>query len=99
MVIGAKDLQVDAAIDGGLLQEAASGLNTVTFTFPANANHVLKEETRNTTEIAASGDLRYNNPDAHLDPDTARLILSWLGDLLSDHAASSTDLGRGCRSV
>ncbi len=85
VLIGAKDLQVDAHIDGGLLQEAAGGLSAVTFAFPANANHVLKEETRSTAEIAASGDLRYNEPDTHLEPETAGLILSWVGDLISAH--------------
>ncbi len=86
VIIGGKDLQVDAHIDGGLLQEAASGLRNVTFAFPANANHQLKEETRSTSEIAASGELRYNDPDAHLDPETVGLILSWLADTLPDHA-------------
>ena len=76
VVIGGKDLQVDARIDGGHLQEAAGGMGNVTFAFPANANHVLKDETRSTAEIAASGDARYNDPDTHLDPETAGLILS-----------------------
>jgi pimeloyl-ACP methyl ester carboxylesterase len=83
VVIGEKDLQVDARIDGGLLQEAASGMGTVTFAFPANANHELKEETRSSADIAASGDLRYNDPDTRLDPETVGIISSWLHSLLA----------------
>lgn len=52
VVIGGKDLQVDARIDGGLLQGVAGQMRNVTFVFPANANHVLKEEPRSIAEIA-----------------------------------------------
>ncbi len=85
VVIGGKDLQVDARIDGGHLQEVAGELGNVTFAFPADANHVLKSETRSTAEIAASGNSRYNDPDTHLDPETTGLILSWLHDVLAGH--------------
>lgn len=83
VVIGEKDLQVDARIDGGLLQEAVGGMGNVTFTFPANANHELKEETRSTSEIAASGDPRYNDPGTQLDPETLDIMLSWLDGVFS----------------
>jgi pimeloyl-ACP methyl ester carboxylesterase len=82
VVIGLKDLQVDARIDGGLLQAAAGELDTVTFAFPAHANHVLKEETRDIAEIAASADLRYNDAGTRLDPETVDLIVSWLHRVL-----------------
>ena len=83
VVIGGKDLQVDARIDGGLLQEVAGEMSNVTFAFPANANHVLKEEARTIAEIAASGTLRYNDPDTRLDPETADLIVAWLQGVLA----------------
>lgn len=83
VVIGEKDVQVDAHIDGGLLQEAAGELSHVTFIFPANTNHVLKEETRTIAEVAASGDTRYSDPDTHLDPGATDATLSWLRGVLA----------------
>ena len=88
VVIGGKDLQVDARIDGVLLQEAASEMSHVTFVFPANANHELKEEKRSTADIAASANLRYNDPDTHLDPETTGLITSWLHSILATHTST-----------
>ena len=82
VVIGGKDLQVDARVDGRRLQEAAGGMSNVTFTFPASANHVLKEEQRSISDIAASGDVRYNAAGTRLDPETADLIASWLHGVL-----------------
>ena len=78
VVIGGKDMQVDARVDGRRLQEAAGDMRNVTFAFPANANHVLKEEPRSMSDIAASADARYNDPGTRLDPETADLIASWL---------------------
>ncbi len=83
VVIGEKDLQVDARIDGGRLQGVAGEMSNVTFVFPADANHVLKEEARSLAEIAVSGDLRYNDPDTRLDPKTTDFILSWLHGALA----------------
>lgn len=77
VMIGRKDLQVDVTLDGGPLQNAARGLDHVTFAFPANANHVLKEETRSVDEIVASGDARYNAPESRLDPDAVSTLVSW----------------------
>ncbi len=83
VVIGGKDMQVDARVDGRRLQEAAGDMSNVTFAFPANANHVLKEEQRSMSDIAASGDARYNDPDTRLDPETTDLIASWLRGVLA----------------
>lgn len=83
VVIGRKDAQVDAELDGKPLQEAAAGAATVRFGFPANANHVLKEEARTIPEVVASGDLGYNLPGTRLDPETVELITSWLRDVLA----------------
>ena len=44
VIIGKKDLQVDW--QGEPLQHAATGHEEVTFFFPENANHVLKQERR-----------------------------------------------------
>ena len=79
VVIGKMDLQVDWQADGEPLQRAAVGHADVTFLFPENANHVLKQELRSRSalppaEIATS----YNGPDTRLDPDAMASILAWL---------------------
>lgn len=77
VLIGGRDTQVDAEIDGDRLQEAARGKNNVTFAFPPNANHVLKEEHRPPTEVAAAPGSGYNEDGTHLDPDALTTILTW----------------------
>ncbi|HLJ34735.1 MAG TPA: alpha/beta hydrolase [Ktedonobacteraceae bacterium] len=79
VIIGKKDLQVDWQVDGEKLQLAAAGYEEVTFLFPENANHVLKQELRPRedvvpAEIAES----YNGPDTRLDPLALIAILEWL---------------------
>jgi uncharacterized protein len=81
VIIGKKDIQVDWHVDGEPLQRAAVGHKQVTFLFPENANHVLKQELRPRSalvpaEIAES----YNGPDTHLDPQALTSILEWLAD-------------------
>lgn len=83
VIIGGKDLQVDARIDGGLLQDAVGELGNVMFAFPAHANHVLKEEKRTIADIIASANLGYNDPDTRLDPETVDIIVSWLHSVLA----------------
>ncbi|SDE35389.1 alpha/beta hydrolase family protein [Auraticoccus monumenti] len=78
VLIGAKDLQVDVHADGEPLREAAAGMDDVMFAFPANANHVFKEDLRDTAEIAASPGSGYNEPGTRLDPESLELILTWL---------------------
>jgi hypothetical protein len=78
VLIGGKDIQIDARADGEPLREAASGNANVTFAFPANANHVFKEDARPISEIAASRDPRYNEVDARLDSESLAIILDWL---------------------
>ncbi|MDJ0312610.1 hypothetical protein [Arthrobacter sp. H35-D1] len=78
VLIGEKDVQIDAHADGGPLQAAAAGMDNVTFTFPPNANHVFKEDSRTTAELATSPGNGYNAPDTHLDPESLKAILSWL---------------------
>ncbi len=79
VIIGKKDLQVDWQADGEPLQRAAAGHEEVTFLFPENANHVLKQELRPRSslvpvEITES----YNGPDTRLDPQALASILEWL---------------------
>ena len=81
VLIGGKDIQIDQHADGDPLQEVAAGMPNVTFAFPPEANHVFKADARTTAEIAASGDPRYNAPDARLDPESLGTILGWLSRL------------------
>lgn len=77
VIIGKKDIQADWEADGGKLQEAAAGKDNFTFSFPENANHVLKNETRQKGEI--TGDkLNYNEAGTVLDAETLKIIESWL---------------------
>ncbi len=79
IIIGKKDLQIDWRADGEVLQQAAAGLENVTFLFPENANHVLKEELRPQSALAPAEIAEsYNGPDTHLDPQTVASIREWL---------------------
>jgi pimeloyl-ACP methyl ester carboxylesterase len=82
VVIGHKDVQVDLHADGEVLQRAAHQMANVSFAFPANANHVLKEDTRKTAEIATAASPGYNEPGTHLDPETVSIILTWLHSVI-----------------
>ncbi len=79
VVIGKKDIQIDWQADGEPLQQATAGHENVSFLFPENANHILKQELRPrselvTPEITAS----YNGPDTRLDPQATEELLKWL---------------------
>ena len=79
VIIGKKDLQVDWQVDGEKLVQAAAGQEKVTFLFPENANHVLKEELRLRSELVpASMTESYNGPDTRLDPQALASIREWL---------------------
>jgi alpha-beta hydrolase superfamily lysophospholipase len=79
VIIGKKDRQVDWQTDGEPLQRAAVGHANVTFLFPENANHVLKEELGSESETALPNAMpRYNAPDTHLDPAAMSSIVAWL---------------------
>jgi alpha-beta hydrolase superfamily lysophospholipase len=82
IIIGKKDRQVDWQADGELLQRAAAGHANVTFLFPENANHVLKEELGSESEATLPTAMpRYNAPDTHLDPDAMSSIVDWLTEM------------------
>jgi uncharacterized protein len=91
VLIGEKDIQIDVHADGEPLQDAARGMANVTFDFPPNANHVLKEELRDRTMDAASLSAAYNAADTRLDPRSLGDILDWLSKTLGacNQAASS----------
>jgi pimeloyl-ACP methyl ester carboxylesterase len=79
IIIGKKDLQVDWQADGEPLQRAAAGHEDVTFLFPEDANHALKQEPRPRSELAQpDAVLRYNAPATYLDPEAQADVLKWL---------------------
>ncbi len=79
VMIGKKDLQVDWQIDGKLLQQATAGHENVTFSFPENANHVLKYEPRSRADLILAEVMpNYNAADTRLDPDALEMIVDWL---------------------
>ncbi|HUZ39999.1 MAG TPA: alpha/beta fold hydrolase [Acidimicrobiales bacterium] len=83
ILIGRKDLQVDAALDGSALERAAAGMDNVTFSYPANANHVFKEENRPTEAVVATPGNGYNEDGTHLDPEALVTIQNWLRGVLA----------------
>ena len=79
VIIGKKDIQIDWQADGEPLQRAAAGHEEVSFVFPEDANHVLKQELRPRSELAQAEVMEsYNSPDARLDPQALAGILEWL---------------------
>jgi uncharacterized protein len=89
VLIGGHDVQIDRYADGEPLQRAAAGMANVTFAFPPNANHVLKEDMRTPAEVASSPGNGYNDPDAHLDPESLSTILNWLRTVLNSTGDTS----------
>ncbi|MCZ9882906.1 alpha/beta hydrolase family protein [Arthrobacter sp. B2a2-09] len=83
VLIGGRDVQIDVHADGSPLQETAAGMTNVTFAFPANANHVFKEDRRSPAEVAASPGNGYNEPGTHLDQESLETIIAWLRETLT----------------
>ncbi len=83
VLIGGKDVQVDTTADGGPLERAAAGKANITFAYPANANHVFKEDTRTPAERAASPGGGYNEDGTRLDPEALATTLGWLRALFA----------------
>jgi uncharacterized protein len=78
VMIGQKDIQVDWQADGGVLQAAAG--DNVTFSFPPDANHVLKHEEKPAADLTAADAQSYNTADRVLDPQALQTILQWLAE-------------------
>ncbi len=80
VLIGQKDIQIDWEIDGGRLEEAVEGSETVTFVYPENANHVFKYEEKPAGELTAVDATNYNAADRFLDEQSLTAILAWLAN-------------------
>ncbi|NNN08706.1 MAG: alpha/beta fold hydrolase [Acidimicrobiaceae bacterium] len=83
VLIGRKDLQIDAVLDGEPLERAAIGKDNVTIVHPPNANHVFKEDTRPLSEIVAAPGTGHNETGTRLDPEALDTILAWLQGVLA----------------
>jgi len=77
VIIGRKDIQVNWIVDGDKLQAAVEGMENFTFSFPMDANHVLKYEELPRAEIDLTNP-NYNGPDTVLDSETLDIIKKWL---------------------
>ena len=78
VMIGKKDIQVDYLLDGAPLEKVAKGMSNVTFSYPDNANHVLKNETRPRESLTGADALTYNASDRVLDTAALQTIKDWL---------------------
>ena len=81
IVIGKKDIQANWQADGLALERALAGRNNVTFSYPENANHVLKYEPQVREQLVpAEVAANYNAADRQLDPDALEVIRDWLAE-------------------
>jgi pimeloyl-ACP methyl ester carboxylesterase len=78
VTIGKKDVQIDYQLDGGALESATKGRRNITFSYPENANHVLKYESRPRSALTDADALTYNAADRVLDPEALSTIKNWL---------------------
>jgi uncharacterized protein len=78
VLIGKKDIQVDWQTDGKALEEATSKKTNVTYSYPENANHVLKHDETPRVQLIAQASLRYNALDTEIDQQTANIIINWM---------------------
>ena len=84
VLIGQKDIQVDPGLDGGRLEELAGGNPQITFTYPENADHVLKYEPKPQEELTSEDASAYNLAHRVIDRETVELIVEWLQTLSED---------------
>ncbi|MCL2515003.1 MAG: hypothetical protein FWD85_01270 [Microbacteriaceae bacterium] len=82
VLLGEKDLQVDARADGGPLEAAAAERPNVAITYLPNANHILKEELRPMAEVAQAPGTNYNEDGTRLDPQAVDAIVAFLREKL-----------------
>ncbi len=79
ILIGKQDIQVDWLTDGALFETAAKNRANITVVFADHANHVLKYEPRDRSQITAADAMAtYSAADTHLDDDVLKAITDWL---------------------
>ncbi len=79
IVIGKKDLQVDWQADGVIFELLKQTHANLTTAYPENANHVLKFEPLDRSQLtAAQAITTYNAEDSVLDPESLDIITGWI---------------------
>jgi pimeloyl-ACP methyl ester carboxylesterase len=79
IVIGKKDMQVDWRVDGPIFEATAKLHDNITLVYVENANHVLKCELRERSQLtAAEVATSYNAEGSLLDPEAVTAITTWL---------------------
>lgn len=78
MVIGKKDISVYWQLDEAPLEAVAANMNKVSFVYPEDANHVLKNDLKSRAELTAVDGMNFNAADKVLDPQTIDAIKEWL---------------------
>jgi pimeloyl-ACP methyl ester carboxylesterase len=79
ILIGKQDIQVDWLTDGALFETAAKKQANITVVFADHANHVLKYEPRDRSQITAADAMAtYSAADTHLDDAVVKAITDWL---------------------
>jgi len=78
VLIGKKDVQVSWKLDGKALEAALSGNKEAAFSYPENANHVLKYEAKPAAQLSGRDGLYYNAAGKVLDPEARDVIINWL---------------------
>lgn len=84
VLIGQADGESDWLVDGGLWEDAAAPGQDVQFSYPSNADHVLKSvlsrDESDDADVAESGIATYNAFGRTLDEETVAVLLDWLND-------------------
>ena len=79
VVIGKKDIQVNWQTDGSVIETISKTHKNITVAYPENANHVLKHEPRDRSQLtAAEVTASYNADTSVLDEEAITTITTWL---------------------
>ena len=79
VVIGKKDLQINWQSDGSIVEAISKTHKNITVAYPENANHVLKYEPRELSQLTAvEATASYNADGRVLDSETLGIITSWM---------------------
>ena len=79
VVIGKKDIQVDWQTDGPLFEALAGRHPNIAIVYPEDANHVLKHEPRNRSQVTpADAAMTYNADGLILNAEALQAITGWL---------------------
>jgi fermentation-respiration switch protein FrsA (DUF1100 family) len=82
VVIGKKDIQVDWQTDGPLFEALAGRHPNIAIVYPKDANHVLKHEPRNRSQVTpADAATTYNADGLILNAEALQAITGWLSSV------------------